>query len=147
MSTLRYYARRWRNMLMVSQSNEHFVFGSLMGIMLLVHSGLGAAVLFGGLGRFTYPTYAPLVTFTNGNVWLWGVMIYFSAALMTIPFKWFNALGLFIGMWWHIIWMACFAVATHTYPDAAATPAVAYGGFALINFVLLIARILDRPRR
>ena len=146
MSTLRYYARRWRNMLLVSQSIEHFIFQSLMAIMLFVHTGLGSAIIFGGVQRFTYPTYEPLVNLTHGNVWFWGVTIFSSAALMAIPLKWLNILGIWIGLMWNIVWMACFAVATNTYPDAAATPSVAYAGFALINFVLLIARVLERPR-
>lgn len=113
-------------------------------IMVMVHFGLGIAIIVGGLERFSLPSYAPLIDYTNGNTWIWGVLIILSAILMSTPFRWANIAGLWIGMVWHIIWTACFAISSIHYPTAAATPIPAYGGLAMICAALLTARVIDK---
>jgi len=114
--------------------------------VIMVHIGLGGAVVFGGITKFTYPTYQPLIEFTNGHVWIWGFWITVSAMLMAAPFRWPNILGLWIGMIWHIIWMSCFTMATIRYETAAATPIPMFGGMALICTALLTARVIDKTK-
>lgn len=118
----------------------------ISNIMLAVHVGLGTAVLAGGIERFPYPTYQPLIEIVNGHVWIWGVWIMISSGLMMMPWKWPQVSGLWLGMFWQIMWCAAFAIAVVKYPTAGATAAVAYGGFALIDAALLTARIVDRDQ-
>jgi len=114
--------------------------------MIAVHWGLGMAVLVGGRGRFTVPSYQPLIDLAGGHVWAWGLAIMASAALMMFPFRWPNVAGLWLGMVWMIMWTACFSVSVVQYPGAAATPVPTYAGLAMINAALLTARVLERPR-
>jgi len=113
-------------------------------IMIMVNIGLGTAVIAGGRIRFSLPSYEPLISMTGGHTWLWGVFICTSAFLMATPFKCPNVLGLWLSMFWHLTWMACFMVATLRYENAAATPIPVYGGFALISAALLTARVIDK---
>jgi hypothetical protein len=113
-------------------------------IMIMVHIGLGTAIITGGVERFSPPSYNPLVDFTFGNVWLWGVWIIFSAMLMSAPFRYLNILGLWLGVAWHMVWMSAFTIAALNYETAAATPIPAYGGFAMICTALLTARVIDK---
>ena len=117
----------------------------ITGIMILVHWGLGLSILVGGGQRFTIPTYQPLIEMADGHVWVWGVSIMLSGALMLTPFKWPNILGLWLGMAWMVMWTTLFAVSLVQFPEAAATPVVAYAGFAMIDTALLTARVLERP--
>lgn len=115
-------------------------------IMIMVHIGLGTAVLAGGIVRFSIPSYNPLIDFCFGHVWIWGVVIIFSAMLMSAPFRWPNILGLWLGMMWHWIWMAAFTIAALNYETAAATPVPVYGGLAMICTALLTARVIDKTK-
>ena len=136
MRRVRYYV--------TSKWAEHLLSQWVTSIMMIVHAGLGFAVLIGGPGRFVSPTYEPLVDIVDGRTWTWGVTILMSALLMSVPFRWPIILGLWLGMAWMIMWMTLFAVAMVTSETAAATPMVAYGGFALINAALLTARVMDK---
>lgn len=113
-------------------------------IMIMVHAGLGMVVIVGGRERFVPPSYQPLIDFTSGHTWIWGAVALAAAAFMCVPLHWPNIIGLWLGMTWMIMWMTLFAVATVSYPNAAATPMVAYGGFALIDAALLTARVMDK---
>lgn len=113
-------------------------------IMMMLNMGLAMAVFAGGLPRFSRPSYTPLIDYTHNNVWIWGIWIMISAILMGAPFRWVNILGLWIGMFWHIIWMACFTIATIHYETAAATPIPVYGGLAMLHAALLTARVIDK---
>lgn len=115
-------------------------------IMIMVHIGLGIAVIAGGTIRFSAPSYNPLIDYTNGQTWIWGIWICVSAVLMTAPFRWPNILGLWLGMCWHIVWMAAFTIATLRYATAAATPIPVYGGLAMICAALLTARVIDKTK-
>ena len=117
------------------------------GIMIAVHWGLGIAVLAGGRARFSLPSYEPLIELVHGNTWIWGAVIIVSAVLMMTPFKVLNVAGLFIGVLWMNMWVALFAVALVNFPAAAATPVVAYAGFAMLDAALLTARVLDKTER
>lgn len=112
--------------------------------VIMIHIGLGTAILAGGRVRFSLPSYSPLIDYAHGNVWVWGVWISVSALLMATPFRWLNILGLWLGMVWHTVWMACFTVATLRFENAAATPIPIYGGMAMICAALLTARVIDR---
>ena len=123
---------------------EELVVEWITKAVIWIHAGLGVAVLVGGPSRFVKPSYQPLIDYTNGQTWIWGVWIIASSLLIATPFKWPNALGLWLGMIWHISWSACFTVAVINYPNAAATPMVAYAGFAAIDAALLTARVIDK---
>lgn len=116
-------------------------------VMIVVHWGLGLAIVVGGQARFSLPTYQPLISLTDGRVWIWGLPIMVSAGLMMTPFKWPNIFGMWLGMMWMIMWTSLFFVSLVQYPEAEATPIAAYAGFAMINTALLTARVLERPRR
>lgn len=113
-------------------------------IMIMVNIGLGTAILAGGRERFSLPTYQPLIDYVQGNIWVWGVWIVFAALLMSVPFRWPNIIGLWLSMFWHLIWMGCFAIAVINFSDAAATPIPVYGGFAMMSAALLTARVIDK---
>jgi hypothetical protein len=126
---------------------EHLLAQWVTGVMIAVHWGLGIAILAGGTQRFSIPSYLPLIDLVSGNTWIWGVVIVLSAVLMMTPFKVLNCAGLFIGVLWMNMWVAMFAVALINYPTSAATPVVAYAGFAMIDAALLTARVLDKSER
>lgn len=113
-------------------------------IMAMIHFGLAIAVLIGGVDRLSSPSYAPLIDYTRGQVWIWGVWIALSAVLMTTPFRRLNIAGLWIGMMWHVVWMSCFIIAAAHYDSAGATPIPIYGGLAMLNAALLTARVIDK---
>lgn len=140
-------------MRLLEKSRSWFVVGPLeerlltqwvTAIMMLVHWGLGLAIIIGGPQRFSLPSYQVLLDMVGGRTWIWGLIILTSAVMMLIPFKWINVGGLFIGVLWMNMWMACFMLSEIYFPTAAATPMVAYAGFALIDAALLTARVLDR---
>lgn len=116
----------------------------ITSIVIMVHIGLGTAIFAGGLVRFSIPSYNPLIDYTHGHIFIWGVWISISAVLMGAPFRKLNILGLWLGMAWHSVWMACFIIAAANYETAAATPIPVYGGLALICAALLTARVIDR---
>ncbi len=113
-------------------------------IVIMVHIGLAIAVISGGIGRFALPSYEPLITYTHGQIWIWGAWIAVSAVLMSVPFRWPNIVGLWLGMFWHIVWMSCFSLAVLKYETAVATPIPMYGGLAMICAALLTARVIDK---
>lgn len=115
----------------------------LTTIVIMIHVGLAMVVVVGGVERFSIPSYNPLISYSLGHTWIWGVWIGVSAALMATPFKWPSIIGLWIGMVWHVIWMACFTIAALNYSIAATTPIPMYGGLALICTALLTARVIE----
>ena len=119
----------------------------LTTIVIMIHVGLAMVVLVGGVERFSIPSYNPLIDYSMGNTWLWGIWIGISAALMATPFRWPSIIGLWIGMIWHIIWMTCFTIAAINYTVAATTPIPMYGGLALICTALLTARVIETNER
>ncbi len=112
--------------------------------MIMINIGLGMAVLVGGVARFSIPSYQPLIDYTAGHTWVWGVWVAVAALLMSVPFRWSNIVGLWLSMLWHIVWMACFAIAAVHYDTSAATPIPVYGGLAMISAALLTARVIDK---
>lgn len=122
---------------------SHLLSAWITSIMAMAHLGLGLAVILGGEKRFVLPTYQPLVDMVDGNTWLWGVSIALSAVLMITPFRWPIIIGLWIGMFWMLMWTAAFTVSVLRFENAAATPIPVYGAMALINIALLTARVLD----
>lgn len=119
----------------------------LTTIVIMIHIGLAMVVLVGGVERFSIPSYNPLIDYSMGNTWLWGIWIGLSAVLMATPFRWPSIVGLWIGMVWHVIWMACFTIAAINYTVAATTPIPMYGGLALICTALLTARVIETNER
>lgn len=118
----------------------------ITSILIMINIGLGMAIFAGGLRRFSLPSYQPLIDYTHGHIWIWGVWICLSALLMATPFRYVNYIGLWSSMFWHVIWMACFTIATLHYETSAATPIPVYGGLALISAALLTARVIDRSK-
>lgn len=112
-----------------------------INIMIGVHLGLGLAVIIGGSARFPFPTYQPLMDMVHGYTWIWGVWILTAAFLMTIPTRWPQIIGFWIGMAWQIMWGVAFTMAILEYPSAGATAAVAYWGFAALDAAMLLALI------
>ncbi len=119
----------------------------IKNIVVSVHVGFGIAVLAGGVARFPYPTYQPLIALVHGQIWIWSIWILTAAALMMIPSKWPQVLGLWLGMCWHFMWAAAFMVAIVKYPTAGATATVAYAGFALLDAALLSARLAEPKKK
>lgn len=115
-------------------------------IVIMIHIGLAIAVLTGGVQRFSIPSYNPLIFYTHGETWIWGVWIGVSGVLMSVPFRWPNIVGLWIGLFWHTIWMTCFIIAARMYETAAATPIPMYGGMAMLCAALLTARVIDQTK-
>ena len=116
----------------------------ITSIMMAINLGLGTAIIVGGVDRFPPPSYEPLITYSNGNTWIWGVWIAFAALLMTFPFRWPSIAGLWLSMVWHIIWMACFTISAVNYENSAATPIPVYGGLAMFSAALLTARVIEK---
>ena len=113
-------------------------------ILIMVNMGLATAIIVGGSSRFAIPSYLPLIDYVNGETWIWGCMIALSGLLMSVPFRWPNILGLWLSMFWYVVWMACFTIAVTHHPTAAATPIPIYGGLAMISAALLTARVIDK---
>jgi hypothetical protein len=115
-------------------------------IMIMVHIGLSMAIVASDQGRFSSPSYEPIYHYVGGHIWVWGFIIFVSAVLMSVPFRWPNIIGLWVGMTWHTIWMSCFTIALIRYDTAVATATPAYGGFAMICTALLTARVIDKSK-
>ena len=118
----------------------------ITSIVIMVHVGLAVAIVSGGVQRFSRPSYSPLIDYVDGQVWVWGFLLAISAILMATPFRWFNIIGLWIGMVWHMCWMFCFAIAALRFETAAATPIPVYGGLAMFCAALLTARVIDKNK-
>lgn len=116
-------------------------------IIILVNVGLGSMILAGGVDRFAPPSYNPLVDLSGGRTWVWGVWILLSGMLITTPFRWPNIVGLWLSLFWHTIWMACFVVAIINFDNAVSTPIPMYAGMALISTALLTARVIEGQER
>jgi len=116
----------------------------VLGIVIFIHLGLALAVIGGGIQRFSVPSYNPLIYYSHGHVWIWGLWIGLSAIFMMIPRRWVNIVGLWIGMLWHIVWMSCFTIAATHYSTAGATPIPIYAGLAMLCAALLTARVIDK---
>lgn len=115
-------------------------------IMMAVNIGLGLVIIAGGIDRFAIPSYSPLISYSHGNIWIWGAWIALAALLMTTPFRWISIGGLWLSMCWHIVWMACFTVAVVQYDNAVATPIPIHAGLSMISAALLTARVIDIPK-
>lgn len=122
---------------------EHQALQWIANVMVTTHVALGVAVLVGGKQRFAYPTYQPLIDLTGGQTWIWGVWILGAAALMMIPARWPQIIGLWAAMVWQVMWCALFSVAVIHYPTAGVATAVMSGGLALVDAALLTARIVE----
>ena len=112
-------------------------------IVIMINVGLGSVILVGGIDRFAVPSYNPLIDFSFGYTWIWGIWIIVAGMLISSPFKWPNIFGLWLSMCWHLIWMACFTIAMLNFDTAATTPIPMYGGMALICTALLTARVIE----
>lgn len=124
---------------------EYILSQWITSVMIAVYWALGVAILVGGQVRFSLPTYEPLVDLSGGHTWIWGVVVIVAAILTMIPVKGLSVSGLWLGTTWMITWAVMFAVSIVQDPLSAATPAVAYAGFAMINAALLTARVIEKP--
>lgn len=112
-------------------------------VMVFVNAGLAVAIIGGGESRFPPPSYLPLIEYSRSNVWIFGAFIGLAAFLMLCYNRTISIIGLWLSMFWHIIWMAAFIISAVNYENSAVTPIPAYCGFALISATLLTARVLD----
>lgn len=110
-----------------------------------INFGLAIAILAGGLPRMSGPSYEPLLAYSHGQVWVWGLVAAFSGGLVLARWKSANVFGLWLGMVWHILFMACFLQALFESPTAAATPIPMYGGMAAMFAALLTDRVIRKP--
>lgn len=133
--------------LVLTHDVDKFFIMSVTYIMIFVHFALGLAVLLGGVEHFEYPSFQPLVDMVNGYTHFWGYWSILSACLMIYPNRISQIIGYWSGMVWQIMWCAAFSYALMKYPNAVTTTAVAFGGFAALDAVLLVARILRHERR
>jgi hypothetical protein len=115
-------------------------------VLLFVHSGLGIAIMVGGIARLTPPSYDPLIYLVHGQVWILGVWSLVVACLLVVPLRWPNIIGLFLGMVWMWLWTGMFTVAVTQFPTASATAIIAYAGFGLLDLGLLAVRVIDRDK-
>lgn len=113
---------------------SHRVAATALGV---THVLFGLAILIGGAVRFPPPTYTPLLEFTNGHVWPYGATFLASGVLLLIHKVCSVALGCLLGAIITNLWAALFLKAVFDSPDAGATATVAYGGYALLDCVLL----------
>lgn len=113
-------------------------------IVSLVHVGLATSIIVGGFNRFNNPSMQPLIKYVDGEVWIWGIIIFVSGLLISTPFRWVSIFGLWIGMCWHFMWMASFVVAVHDKDNATATAVPMYGGMAIICAIFLLGKMLDK---
>lgn len=139
------FLERTAHYFVTGSSEERLLAQWITSIMVAIHWGLGISILVGGPQRFVRPTYQPLIDLVLGQTWIWGVAITLAGAFMLAPFRMPNIIGLSIAVVWMIFWTASFSVSVVTYPNAAATAAVAYAGFALINTALLTVRVIEKP--
>lgn len=103
-----------------------------------IHVTLGIAVLVGGSERFPPPNYEVLLRMTDGVVWPHGSMWILGGSLMVgCKSSWGRATGTLIVIFLSNVWAVLFGVAAYESPNASFTPTVAYGGYALLNSVLL----------
>lgn len=115
-------------------------------IVIVINACLAMAIWAGGLIRFPRPSYGPLIDYTDGEIWIWGALIFATVLLMSVPFRWPNMIGLWLSMLWHFCWMSCFLIAALEYNDAVVTPIPMYGGLAMISAALLTARAIDKSK-
>lgn len=115
-------------------------------ILIIGNIGFAGAVIFGGTARFSPPSYTPLVDYVHGETWIWGIWIGLAAILMSVPFRLINIAGLWLSMFWHLIWMTSFMIAINRYENSAATPVPAYAVLAMLSASLLTARVIDRSK-
>lgn len=113
-------------------------------ILGVVHVVFGIAVLIGGSIRFPPPTYQPLLNFTNGEVWPYG-LVFLIAGVLTLFHKTIPIMvGLLLSAVIDNFWSALFLVAIFSSPNSGITPSVAFGGYALCDCVLLVLIATNR---
>lgn len=113
-------------------------------VLLFAHSGLGIAVLIGGIDRLTPPSYDPLINLVHGEIWIWGLWSLVAGVLLVVPLRWPNIIGLTLGMFWMYTWCGMFVVAVTQFPTASATAMIAYASLGLMDLGLLVVRVIDR---
>lgn len=112
----------------------------------IVHGGLAVAILVGGIARFPPPTYTPLLELTDGRVWPLGCGFALAAILMATQRLYADIVGMLIGIAMMSLMAILFAIAL-VEPGSAATAFVAYGGYVIINTLLLCCRAIDWTHR
>ena len=123
--------------------DKHFAMW-VTSIVILIDMGLGTAIVAGGVERFSPPSYNPLIAYSHGQTWIWGLWIAGAAILITVPFRWVTITGLWFGMFWCMIWQGCFIIAAGNSGGAPTTPIPVYGGLALLHAALLTARVIEK---
>lgn len=114
--------------------------------LIVTHVGLGVAILAGGVDRFPFPTYKPLLELTNGSVLPWGLWILASGVLMASHGWWANITGLGAGLLWMNLFSAMFFSAYED-PHSSSTAPIPYMGLAMITVALMTYKIIEHRTR
>lgn len=102
-----------------------------------IHVMLGMAVWIGGIDRFPPPNYTPLLDFTDGRIWPYAFLWASGGIVMALFQGWWRLLGIGLVLIVTNLWAALFLVAALHNPSASFTPTAAYGGYGLLNGILL----------
>lgn len=114
----------------------------------ILHAGFATVILWGGVVRFPPPTYAPLLSATNGQVWPYALLFGLSAACLLLGRGWkARAVGALLGVLANSTFSALFLVAVFMFSDAAATAWWAYFSLASLSGCLMALIWTHRPRR
>lgn len=117
------------------------------GFLGMVHVGFGVSILAGGAMRFPPPTYDPLLRFTDGQVWPYGLLFFVAGILMFFPGWRTRFAGLAAGVVACDTFAALFLVAVVKFPDAGGTAWWAYFCFGSQASILAALVWAHRPRR
>lgn len=110
---------------------------SVCRILGMIHLGLAAAVIVGGNDRFPAPNYNAMLAITNGRAWPYGVVWMIGGLLMLVNSTIWRIVGCGFIVFISCLWAGLFAIAAHQNPHAAYTPIAAYGGYGLLNAVMM----------
>ena len=114
--------------------------------LMVTNVGLGVAILAGGVERFPYPTYRPLLELTGGSVMPWGVSILVAGLMMALNGWWTNMAGLGLSL----LWMDLFSVmffAAYNDPNSGSTAPIPYLGLAMIIVAMMTYKVVERRAR
>lgn len=125
------------------QDLSHKVLAVIYRVVAVGHVALGVSILIGGIARFPYPTYQPMLDLTRGAVWPWGAVIITSGVAMLIPHRVLNLAGLGVGFCWFNLFSAMFAVALWKYDESGSTAPVPYFILGAIHVALLTLKIAE----
>lgn len=112
----------------------------------IIHLTIGVSILAASIDRFVSASFRPLLDFTDGVMWPYGLAYVLCGGVMTLGDGLLQRLGLMIGVLVNNVFAALFLVATIQYHDAAPTGIAAYGGYAALDAAVLALLINQRRK-